>query len=109
NYRHESYGSVKPGEEQSWNFGGENIPAGQLNAGQPARFGSVDIGGINPQDLGSVSRDVLGLYVGLEGQVTDQLELGLAVRGEDYSDFGETFNVKISTRYEFSPEFATRA
>lgn len=109
NYRHESYGSVKPGEEQSWNFGGENIPAGQLNAGQPARFGSVDIGGINPQDLGSVSRDVLGLYVGLEGQVTDQLELGLAVRGEDYSDFGEAFNGKISTRYEFSPEFATRA
>lgn len=109
NYRHESYGSVKAGEEQSWNFGGELIPDTQLSAGQPARFGAVDIGGINPSDLGSVSRDVFGIYAGLEGNLTDQLELGLTIRGEDYSDFGQTFNGKISTRYEFTPKFATRA
>ncbi|OTG87465.1 hypothetical protein B9T31_02885 [Acinetobacter sp. ANC 4558] len=108
NYRHEKYATTHAGEEQSWNFGGSNIPNGQLNAGQPARFGSVDIGGINPEDLGSISRDVYSLYAGLEGSVTDKLELGFALRAEDYSDFGNTINGKISTRYEFTPTFATR-
>jgi iron complex outermembrane receptor protein len=108
-YRHEQYATVEAGEEQSWNNGGELIAVGQLSAGQPARFGSVDISGINPEDLDSISRDVLGLYAGLEGNISQKLEAGAAVRAEHYSDFGDTVNGKLSLRYAFRPAWATRA
>jgi iron complex outermembrane receptor protein len=48
------------------------------------------------------------VYVDLEAQVTDKFLLGLAGRGEDYSDFGTTANGKISARYDFSHAFALR-
>ncbi|WP_069865597.1 TonB-dependent receptor [Pseudomonas citronellolis] len=108
-YRHEDFATDEIGDEQSWNYGGGLIPAGQLNAGQPARFGAVDIAGINPEDLGSLSRNVYGLYAGLEGHLTEKLELGTALRAENYSDFGDTVNGKLSARYTFTPQFAVRS
>lgn len=108
-YRHESFAIDEIGDEQSWNYGGGLIPAGQLNAGQPARFGAVDLAGINPDDLGSQSRNVYSLYGGLEGNLTDNLELGTALRAEHYSDFGATVNGKLSARYTFTPAFAVRS
>ncbi|HEX4739361.1 MAG TPA: TonB-dependent receptor [Allosphingosinicella sp.] len=47
-------------------------------------------------------------YVDLEAQVTDKFLLGVAGRGEDYSDFGTTATGKISARYDFSHAFALR-
>jgi iron complex outermembrane receptor protein len=49
------------------------------------------------------------VYAGLEGDVTEQLSLGLAARYEDYSDFGTTSNWKLSSRYAFSDAVALRA
>ncbi len=40
--------------------------------------------------------------------MTDKLLIGLAGRGEDYSDFGKTGTGKISARYDFTPWFALR-
>lgn len=107
-YRHEAFEITEAGEEQSWNFGGGNIPAGQIGAGTPARFGAVDIAGINPADLGRISRDVYGLYLDLEGNLSERLEVGVALRAEDYSDFGETVNGKLSARYALTPALALR-
>jgi len=108
-YRHEDFATDEIGDEQSWSYGGGLVPAGQQNAGQPARFGAVDLAGINPDDLGSLSRNVYGIYAGLEGHLTERLEVGTAVRAENYSDFGDTVNGKLSLRYTFSPELAVRS
>ena len=40
--------------------------------------------------------------------MTDKLQVGLAGRGEDYSDFGTTATGKVSARYDFTPNFAIR-
>ncbi|MQT36056.1 TonB-dependent receptor domain-containing protein [Pseudomonas helleri] len=108
-YRHENFAINDIGDEQSWDYGGGLIPAGQQGAGQRARFGAVDIAGINPDDLGSLSRNVAGVYAGLEGHLTDKLEIGTALRAEHYSDFGDTVNGKLSARYTFTPAFAIRS
>jgi iron complex outermembrane receptor protein len=50
----------------------------------------------------------LGGYVDLEGEVLPHLNVGIAGRSENYSDFGGTNNGKISARYELSPAFAIR-
>ena len=50
-----------------------------------------------------------GVYAGLEGHLTDKLEVGTALRAEHYSDFGDTVNGKLSARYTFTPAFAIRS
>ncbi|MDH4583328.1 TonB-dependent receptor [Pseudomonas sp. BN415] len=97
----------------------------QLSAGEAAGwqngplFNTVDpitrrripgyYSGITNVDVVSLDREVWGAYVDLEGQLTDKLQAGVAVRSEDYSDFGGTTNGKLSLRYEFTPEIAARA
>ncbi|HEY5756292.1 MAG TPA: TonB-dependent receptor, partial [Steroidobacter sp.] len=64
--------------------------------------------GINPIDAGSVTRNVYGGYAGLDFTVFDKLDLGLTARFEDYSDFGNTTNYRLTGRYEFIPAVALR-
>lgn len=64
--------------------------------------------GINPIDVGSVTRNVYGGYAGLDFTVFDKLDLGLTARFEDYSDFGSTTNYRLTGRYEFIPAVALR-
>ncbi|MBW8369143.1 MAG: TonB-dependent receptor, partial [Arenimonas sp.] len=71
--------------------------------------GSQVFPGFKPSDGGSFDRQNVSVYAGLEGDVTEQLSLGLAARYEDYSDFGTTSNWKLSSRYEFSDAVALRA
>jgi len=71
--------------------------------------GSQVFPGFRPSDGGSFDRQNVSVYAGLEGDVTDQLSLGLAARYEDYSDFGTTSNWKLSSRYAFSDAVALRA
>jgi len=71
--------------------------------------GSQVFPGFRPSDGGSFDRQNVSVCAGLEGNVTEQLSLGLAARYEDYSDFGTTSNWKLSSRYEFSDAVALRA
>jgi iron complex outermembrane receptor protein len=64
--------------------------------------------GISPIDAGSISRHVSGGYLGVDSSVTDQFDLGVTGRFEDYSDFGSTANYRVTARYEFVPAFALR-
>ncbi|PNA18129.1 TonB-dependent receptor, partial [Pseudomonas sp. MPR-R1B] len=61
-----------------------------------------------PSNVIDKHRDNVSGYLDLEAKPTDKLTLGAAVRGESYSDFGETATGKLSARYDFAPWFAIR-
>ena len=57
----------------------------------------------------AASRSQWAAYVEFAVPVTDQLELQLAGRYDDYSDFGSTFNPKIAARYTMTEDVTVRA
>ena len=64
--------------------------------------------GIQPVDFGSITRNVKGGYVGIDSKITDQIDVGLTGRYEDYSDFGSTTTYRFTARYEIIPAVAIR-
>ena len=54
-------------------------------------------------------RTSVALYGDIEADLTDKFLLGLAVRFENYSDFGSTVNGKLTTRYKISNDWTFRA
>ncbi|MDP1618024.1 TonB-dependent siderophore receptor [Phenylobacterium sp.] len=90
----------------------------EINQGEPASysrgpittvsFGSRGFTGFTPSNEVDVDRDAVGVYVDLEGQLTEKFSASGAVRYEDYSDFGSNTSGKISARYDFTPAFALR-
>jgi len=54
-------------------------------------------------------RDVLALYGELALPITRQLEAQLALRYDDYSDFGSSLNPKIGAKFKATPELLFRA
>jgi iron complex outermembrane receptor protein len=88
--------------------------AGDLESYQRGPVPDVPVGteagaGLQPGQTVDVDRNATSAYVDLESNITDKLQLGLAGRFEDYSDFGNSVNGKFSARYEFTPAFAVRA
>ncbi|HYC90094.1 MAG TPA: TonB-dependent receptor, partial [Thermoanaerobaculia bacterium] len=82
-------------------------PNSYINGGVRDRFGNVApagaqvFPGFQPSNEVDVSRSAQSIYVDLEGDVLPMLRLGVAGRYENYSDFGDTTNGKITAR--FSP------
>ncbi|NBV82369.1 MAG: TonB-dependent receptor, partial [Actinobacteria bacterium] len=119
--RQESY-SITAGEPDSWRNGGVRIPlnapgctgasaalAANIAAGGcPAPSGAQVFPGFRPANVVDKSRDAVGAYIDLEANVTDKLLASLALRAEDYSDFGSNVSGKISARYDFSDAVAVR-
>ncbi|TQV72681.1 TonB-dependent receptor [Exilibacterium tricleocarpae] len=64
--------------------------------------------GYRPEMEIDTNRDNVSLYADTELAMTEKLDLGLALRYEDYSDFGDSTNGKISARYELTPQLAVR-
>lgn len=71
--------------------------------------GAQVFAGFRPGDGGSFDRNALSFYTGLEAELTDKLSFGVAGRYEDFSDFGDTSNFKVSARYAFTDAVALRA
>ena len=71
-------------------------------------FGSRGFTGFTPSNEVDVDRDAVGVYLDLEGKVTERLTLSAAVRYEDSSDFGDTTTGKLAARFEVTPELAIR-
>jgi len=92
------------GEPGSYINGGVLLPNGS-----PAPSGAQVFPGFRPGDAGTFDRHAYSIYLGLEGDVTDKLSLGAAVRYEDYSDFGSTTTGKLTGRYAFTDKVALRA
>ncbi|HEX7036066.1 MAG TPA: TonB-dependent receptor [Pseudomonadales bacterium] len=68
--------------------------------------GLVFLGGTYENDL---DRDVYAVFAELKFPITDQLEVNLAARYEDYGGrTGDTFDPKLSFRYQPIPELALR-
>ena len=92
---------IKAGDPASYNFG----PVAATSVITP---GAQGFGGFSPSNEVSRHRENGSVYLDVEAQVTPKLLVGLAGRGEDYSDFGTTGTGKVSARYDFSPNFALR-
>jgi len=70
--------------------------------------GAQGFGGFQPANAGSHSRHDVAEYVSLETNLTDKLGTSLAVRHEDYNDFGTTTSGALALRYDFTDRFALR-
>jgi iron complex outermembrane receptor protein len=90
---------IEQGEAQSYGVGAA------FPAATPGAQGFV---GFGPANVVNAHRNNGSAYIDLEAQVTDKLLVGLAGRGETYSDFGQTATGKASVRYDFTPWFALR-
>lgn len=114
-YRDEGFG-IREGEPNSYIQGGYrgvlgvNFTAEQDPEGDGVGFaaGSQVFGGFTPQSAVNASRDSFSLYADVEWQPIDQFLLGVAVRFEDYSDFGSETIGKVTARYDFNQQFALR-
>jgi len=94
-------------------FGGEyrrekwEQTAGQLESYTGS--GAQGFGGFTPINAVNADRHNYAVYAGLEADLTDKFSAGLTGRYEDYSDFGDKFSGKLSSRYAFTDKVALRA
>jgi len=104
-YRADRY-AISPGQPESYTDGGVRILDGPA-AGTVATVGAQGFGGIQPRDAVTADRDSYSVYGEAE---TDfgRLRLTGAVRYEDYSDFGTTFNGKVAARVAVAGGLAVR-
>jgi iron complex outermembrane recepter protein len=100
--RQETY-EITAGEPDSYRNGGVLLPSGAATAS-----GSQVFPGFRPANELEEDRTAIGVYLDLEANVTDALLVSGAVRGESYSDFGETLTGKLAARYDFNDAFALR-
>ena len=83
----------------------------QIEAGEPAsryKEGAQSYPGFALTDAKSVSRDNDAVYLDIALSPLENLQVDLAGRFEHFSDFGDTTVGKITSRYDFTPEFAVR-
>lgn len=92
----------------------------KIGAGDPASYqvgptaelfgvGSDGFQGDSPEATGEFSQYSRAAYLDLETKVVEKLSVGLAGRFEDSSSFGNTFDWKVSGRFEATEAFALRA
>ncbi len=97
-YRRESY-QIFAGEAGSYaDFDG---PGG-------GNAGSQGFPGFQPVDEVDASRNSKAVYVDLEFRTSPKLLFTTAIRGEDYDDFGNTVNGKVSFSFASTPALNLR-
>jgi iron complex outermembrane receptor protein len=100
--RREGY-KLFAGEPDSYRYG--NVP---LADGTPSAPGAQVFPGFRPSNESNTSRTAIGAFVDLEANLTSQFLGSIAVRGEHYSDYGNSLAGKLAGRYDFSKQFALR-
>ncbi|TLP79704.1 TonB-dependent receptor [Maribacter sp. ACAM166] len=70
--------------------------------------GADSFSGNAPQNSGKFNRYNIGGYFSLDYDVSDAFLLSGTIRTENYSDFGNAFVYKFSSRYKVSDEFTLR-
>jgi iron complex outermembrane recepter protein len=65
-------------------------------------------GGVSPIFAGANSQTSYGFYAAAEGDITEALTSGIAIRWEDYNTFGSAVVGKFNARYEISDAVALR-
>ncbi len=111
-FRLENY-RIETGDAASWQLGNggnrKGIDYDTTSAGGAKQPGSQGFPGFQPGNQVDRSRTSLGIYAGLESQLTGRLLIDAGGRYETYSDFGSTINGKLAGRYEIVPNVAVRA
>lgn len=120
-YRIETY-QIFAGEEGSYrNYGNVNVidtlgngtqisnEFNQTNIFYGRPGGSQVFPGFQPVNELKQSRGNLGLYWDTEFQFIDAFFINAAIRYENYTDFGNTFNWKIASRFSATNNIAIRA
>ena len=89
-----------------------------IEAGEPASYdrgpiigvaaGSQGFPGFQPSNELDEDREAYSAYADVEARLTKKFLASIAVRGEDYSDFGSAVTGKIAGRYDFTDSFALR-
>jgi iron complex outermembrane receptor protein len=100
-YRHESY-KIEQGEEASY------ITALDSNGNPIAAGGAQVLSGFGPESVTDESRHNVALFVEFDTYLTENWNMVLASRYEDYSDFGNTFTSKLATRYSVNENLSLR-
>jgi iron complex outermembrane receptor protein len=83
----------------------------EIVAGDPASYyktGAQSFFGYSPVNAGAHGRHNWAVYGDVAFNPVEALAVDLAVRHEDYSDFGDTTVFKGTARYDFNPMFAVR-
>lgn len=97
-YRQEKY-RAKQGDEASWKVGElSDLPVG-----------SNGFQGYSPEQVGIYDRSNVAAYLDMEAELTEKLMTGAAIRYEDFSDFGDTLDGKIASRYQWTDMLSLRA
>lgn len=114
-FRKELY-EIVAGEEESYTqYDANGLPVtGNTNAtvdffGNTRPGGAQVFPGFNAKNELSRDRSSFAAYTDLEADLTDKLLIGIAGRFENYSDFGSTFNYKLSGRYKVNENFNIRS
>jgi len=71
-------------------------------------LGSNGFQGFNPSIAGTFSRRSKGAYFDMETYFTDSFMVDFAARYEDFSDFGSTFDWKLSSKFDITDGIAIR-
>lgn len=98
--REETY-EIKAGDLASYQVG----PLAAV--GLPS--GANGFPGYSDRQAGKFDQQSWAAYVDIEAELSEALTVGSALRYEDYSDFGDTTDYKLSARYAFTEDFALRA
>ncbi|MGB5352254.1 MAG: TonB-dependent receptor [Woeseia sp.] len=108
--------SVLIGEEASWNAGrfafqsgnGTNTYADGTTVLPDLSIGAHGFAGFSPNQAGKFGRSNIAVYGELEADIVDNFTLALALRYEDFEDFGDTTNGKLAARWAINDSFAVR-
>lgn len=117
-YRYENFRIVQ-GSEQS--FGNYDINGNLVNPATPDSLlvrdyfgrarpsGAQCFAGFLPTNAVDARRSSVATYLDTEFDITNAFLIGAAVRFENYTDFGSTFNYKLTGRYKLTNNLNVRA
>lgn len=100
--RNEAY-KLFAGEPDSYRYGGV-----VLANGTPAAPGAQVFPGFRPANAADTSRSSFAAFSDFEANLTPELLSSIAIRGEHYTDFGNSLAGKFASRYDFNKQFALR-
>lgn len=105
-YRVEQY-EIVAGERNSW-FDHSGDPNPPLVNWRKFGIGSDGFPGFNREFAGAADRGNYSAYFDLEADVSEEVLVGVAARYEDYEDFGDTLNGKLTSLWQLTDSFAWR-
>jgi iron complex outermembrane receptor protein len=116
-FRYENY-EIFAGEEGSWQTYGPVIFSIDSAFDEYGNFTGLDttfrpggaqgFPGFRPANEVNESRTNMGAYVDAALDITEEFMVDVAIRGENYSDFGATFNGRFAARFAPVDAFSLR-